>query len=66
VSAHCALSTGRTIEAAQLKLPRTAPTISARTFARKLKGARIEGVTRRGKYILIELDHGVSCSFTCA
>ena len=48
---------GRTIEAAQLKLPRTAPTISARTFARKLKGARIEGVSRRGKYILIELDH---------
>jgi len=50
--------TGRTIEAAQLKLARTAPTISARSFARKLKGARIEGVTRRGKYILIEMDHG--------
>ena len=48
--------TGRTIEAAQLKLARTAPTISARSFARKLKGARIEAVTRRGKYILIELD----------
>ena len=48
--------TGRTIEAAQLRLARTAPTISARSFARKLKGARIEAVTRRGKYILIELD----------
>ena len=48
--------TGRTIEAAQLRLARTAPTISARSFARKLKGAIIEAVTRRGKYILIELD----------
>lgn len=48
---------GRTIEAAQLRLPRTAPDISSRSFARKLKGARIEGVSRRGKYILIELDH---------
>ena len=50
--------TGRTIEAAQLRLARTAPTISARSFARKLKGARIEGVSRRGKYILIELNAG--------
>ena len=48
--------TGRTIEAAQLRLPRTAPDISSRSFARKLKGARIEGVSRRGKYIVIELD----------
>lgn len=48
--------TGRTILAAQLRLPRTAPGISARSFARKLKGGLIEGVTRRGKYILIELD----------
>lgn len=47
---------GRTIEAAQLRLARTAPDISARSFARKLKGAHIEGVNRRGKYILIELD----------
>ena len=48
--------TGRTIIAAQLRLPRTAPLISSRIFARKLKGARIEGVSRRGKYILIELS----------
>ena len=48
--------TGRTIVAAQLRLPRTAPDISSRGFARQLKGARIEGVNRRGKYILIELD----------
>lgn len=47
---------GRTIVAAQLRLPRTAPFISSRSFARKLKRARIEGVNRRGKYILIELS----------
>ncbi|HEU4479181.1 MAG TPA: bifunctional DNA-formamidopyrimidine glycosylase/DNA-(apurinic or apyrimidinic site) lyase [Pyrinomonadaceae bacterium] len=48
--------TGRRIMAAQLRLPRTAPLISSRIFARKLKGARIDGVSRRGKYILIELS----------
>ena len=48
--------TGRTIVAAQLRLPRTAPLITSRSFARKLKGARVEAVNRRGKYILIELD----------
>lgn len=50
--------TGRTIVAAQLRLPRTAPLMSSRSFARKLKGARIEGVRRRGKYILIEMNQG--------
>ncbi len=50
--------TGRTIVAAQLRLPRTAPLITGRSFARKLKGARIEAVNRRGKYILIELNEG--------
>lgn len=50
--------TGRTIVAAQLRLPRTAPLMTNRSFARKLKGARIEGVSRRGKYILIELNAG--------
>ena len=50
--------TGRTIVAAQLKLPRTAPLMTSRTFARRLKGAQIEGVNRRGKYILIELNEG--------
>ena len=48
--------TGRTVVAAQLRLPRTAPLITSRSFARKLKGARIESVSRRGKYILIELN----------
>lgn len=50
--------TGRTIVAAQLRLPRSAPLMTSRSFARKLKGARIEGVSRRGKYILIEVSEG--------
>src|SRR5688572_16633072 len=48
--------TGRRILAAQLKLPRLAAPISPRLFARRLRGARIEHIGRRGKYILIELD----------
>ncbi len=48
--------TGRRIIAAELRLKRTAPGTSAAAFARKLSGARIEGVSRRGKYILFELD----------
>jgi formamidopyrimidine-DNA glycosylase len=48
--------TGRTIVAAELRLPRTAPRISRSAFDRKLRGANIVRVGRRGKYILIELD----------
>lgn len=48
--------TGRRILAAQLKLPRLAAPISPRVFAQRLRGARIERIGRRGKYILIELD----------
>lgn len=48
--------TGKTILAAQLRLPRTAPFLTKSAFARRLKNARIEGVNRRGKYILIELN----------
>lgn len=47
---------GRQIVSAELRLSRIAPGISRPAFARKLRGARIEGVSRRGKYILIELD----------
>ena len=47
---------GRRILATEIKLPKLiAPTARA-VFGRKLKGATITGVTRRGKYILIELD----------
>lgn len=48
--------TGRRIVAADLRLKRLAPGISSAVFNRKLKGSRIESVTRRGKYILLQLD----------
>lgn len=48
--------TGRTIVAAELRLPRTAPGISRSGFDRKLRGANIVRIGRRGKYILIEFD----------
>jgi formamidopyrimidine-DNA glycosylase len=47
---------GRQIVAAELRLRRIAPGISRAGFDRKLRNARILGVNRRGKYILIELD----------
>jgi len=48
--------TGRRIVAAELKLARLAGEVSPRQFARRLRGARIERIRRRGKYILIDLD----------
>ncbi|HEY6118321.1 MAG TPA: bifunctional DNA-formamidopyrimidine glycosylase/DNA-(apurinic or apyrimidinic site) lyase [Pyrinomonadaceae bacterium] len=47
---------GRRILAAELRLKRTAPGISAANFDRKLRNSLITTVKRRGKYILIELD----------
>jgi formamidopyrimidine-DNA glycosylase len=49
--------TGRKIISVELKLARIAPEVSAAQFSRKLRGARINAVNRRGKYILIELDN---------
>jgi len=49
--------TGRRIISAELKLARIAPEASASQFKRKLRGAVVNGVSRRGKYILIELDN---------
>ncbi|HSE33949.1 MAG TPA: bifunctional DNA-formamidopyrimidine glycosylase/DNA-(apurinic or apyrimidinic site) lyase [Pyrinomonadaceae bacterium] len=49
---------GRRILAAELKLKRTAPQSSRPAFDRLLRNALITGVSRRGKYILIELDSG--------
>ena len=47
---------GRRIVASAIRLPKlVAPTRPA-VFNRKLKGVTINGVSRRGKYILIELD----------
>ena len=48
--------TGRRILAAELRLKRTAPGISAAAFDRKLRNSVITAVSRRGKYILIQLD----------
>lgn len=48
--------TGCRIVAAELRLKRLAFGTSRAAFNRKLKGARIESVTRRGKYILMQLD----------
>ena len=47
---------GRRILAAELKLKRTAPQTSKPAFNRLLRNSLITGVSRRGKYILIELD----------
>lgn len=49
---------GRRIVAVDLNLPRLVVSISPASFKRKLRGTRIDAVSRRGKYILIELDSG--------
>lgn len=51
---------GRRILAAELNLKRTAPDISRSSFARQLKNATVTGVERRGKYILMRLDSGLT------
>ena len=48
---------GRRILAAEIKLPRLLIGSLPAAFKRKLRGARIDAVNRRGKYILIELDN---------
>jgi formamidopyrimidine-DNA glycosylase len=48
---------GRRILAAELRLPRLLAQPSPSSFKRKLRGAAITGVSRRGKYILITLDN---------
>lgn len=47
---------GRTIVTVEVNLPRLIAGISLTSFKRKLRGARIESINRRGKYILIELS----------
>jgi formamidopyrimidine-DNA glycosylase len=53
---------GRRILASEIKLPKLIAPLSRAQFNRKLKGTTITGVSRRGKYILIEiagaLPHG--------
>jgi formamidopyrimidine-DNA glycosylase len=47
---------GRRILAAQVTLPKLIAPLTPASFNRKLKGTEITGVSRRGKYILIEID----------
>ena len=47
---------GRRILATEVKLPKLIAPSTPSLFNRKLKGRTITGVSRRGKYILIELD----------
>lgn len=49
---------GRTIERAELIRARLAPDTTPKVFARRLAGANIQGVERRGKHILLRLDNG--------
>jgi formamidopyrimidine-DNA glycosylase len=48
---------GRRILAAEIRLPRLLVGSSTTSLRRKLRGARIDAINRRGKYILIELDN---------
>ncbi len=57
VRALRAVIIGRQIVSAELRLARTAPAETRAGFKRKLRGAVITLVSRRGKYILIELDN---------
>jgi len=51
---------GRTIIASEIKLPKLISPLSVSSFKRKIKGTQITGVSRRGKFILIELDGDVA------
>lgn len=47
---------GRRIVATEISLPKLIAPTTTSAFKRKLKGSTITGVSRRGKFILIELD----------
>lgn len=49
---------GRTIEKASLIRQRLAPDIKPAAFSKKLAGATIISISRRGKHILLEFDNG--------
>ncbi len=48
---------GRRVLDAEIRLPRLLAGSSPTTLKRKMRGARIDAVNRRGKYILIALDN---------
>ncbi|MFN2576863.1 MAG: bifunctional DNA-formamidopyrimidine glycosylase/DNA-(apurinic or apyrimidinic site) lyase [Pyrinomonadaceae bacterium] len=47
---------GRTIAASDVRLPKLIAPLSVTAFKRKIKGCSIRNVSRRGKFILIELQ----------
>jgi formamidopyrimidine-DNA glycosylase len=47
--------TGRTIVASEVRLPKLIAPLSPLSFNRRIKNSTIKGVSRRGKFILIEL-----------
>src|SRR3954452_25474278 len=49
---------GARFESAKLLRAGLAPDTTPREFARRLRGARVAGVGRRGKHILTTLDNG--------
>jgi formamidopyrimidine-DNA glycosylase len=49
---------GARFDSAKLLRPGLAPETTPREFARRLRGARVVGVGRRGKHILASLDNG--------
>lgn len=48
---------GRRIVATEIRLPKLIAPSTPALFNRKIKGSTIKGVSRRGKFILIELDN---------
>lgn len=52
------LVSGHVFASAKLLRPGLAPENTPREFARRLRGARVERVGRRGKHILAEFDNG--------
>ena len=51
---------GRTIVASEVRLPKLVAPLSTSAFNRRIKNTTIREVSRRGKFILIELDRGGS------
>jgi formamidopyrimidine-DNA glycosylase len=52
--------TGRTIVGSEVRLPKLIAPLSAATFNRRVKDSFISGVSRRGKFILIECQKAAS------
>jgi len=53
---------GRTILASEVRLPKLIAPLSARVFNRRIRNATITQISRRGKFILIELAPGAQRS----